>query len=668
MALPLAGNLRPSLAFPGGNPGFDPAHPASLNLAYAGVATNAGSFISTVAGGVASFSGTSPSAGISSIGPYSYETASYAYVSAPSLSPVTPGFVTTAVICRPRSSAALQILFSSTSATNATAYGLYLASLAVGVQYGGNGSGVPGITLTAGTPYFIAVSADGYTAQTEYFVVCNLRTGQIQSATTNTSCGSTPGASSGNVAIGGRNYANNQSLCEIAAVMQSVTKLSPMQLLQWAQRPWDFWYPPTSRALFAAFSKPSSIASPIWGWEAVSREAVNVRRLPMFDSVQPILAISAPQIINQVPFPDLPLIRKQTAIQSDYLQPTTQINLITPQGWTVNFDPIPKRNQPTRFDPDRQPLPVTSITPQGWYSVSDPLPSRRALRSESLDVLFPSVTAVLTPQGWTVNFDPVQKRNQPIRFDPGQFPYQVPTPSSPQGWEAFYTALWKTPKPPAPPSPDPVYVYAAFSNLKVGGWEAFFDPKPKAKPTAILEAYSYVSATVQIAPINWLQPLDVPPVLKKQINFGETTLVIQPVLVPLIPQLSFETFRRNLAQPPIAFDLPINSLAPSFPMAVASFPDLLGAKARAPIGEAPMAFPPPPPLVPGRPGWDIQFPDPPAPAWIKTYRLHNYGDVLPVFPVPKGIIQISKPSLLGSISVPSLLAGSFVPSLKGSLS
>jgi hypothetical protein len=97
-----------------------------------------------------------------------------------------------------------------------------------------------GITISAGTPYFVAMSSSSTLSQT-FFVVVNLSTGKIQTASTSTL------VNFGNCdqlyLIGNRQAAQLQCTGGIAAVMSTRKFNSLSTLMQWATDPWSFWYP-----------------------------------------------------------------------------------------------------------------------------------------------------------------------------------------------------------------------------------------------------------------------------------------------------------------------------------------------------------------------------------------------------------------------------------------
>jgi len=102
-----------------------------------------------------------------------------------------------------------------------------------------NGTTLGGIALTTGVPYFLAGS--GYSAIGYNLLALNLRTGVIQTQTgTTTSSFATSGGFISWGTLTGFVY---------GPCSYTPTYLSMPQLLLWAQRPWDFWYPPTVESL-----------------------------------------------------------------------------------------------------------------------------------------------------------------------------------------------------------------------------------------------------------------------------------------------------------------------------------------------------------------------------------------------------------------------------------
>ncbi len=108
---------------------------------------------------------------------------------------------------------------------------------------------------------FCAASYDGVTAN---FVVRSLSTGSP--AFTQAVAGSKSLAASPRTILGGFGGVANNCNSDIAAVMYAENNyLSLPQLKQWADRPWDFWYPPTQSSLVKqtfALSSGNALGAP----------------------------------------------------------------------------------------------------------------------------------------------------------------------------------------------------------------------------------------------------------------------------------------------------------------------------------------------------------------------------------------------------------------------
>ncbi len=125
-----------------------------------------------------------------------------------------------------------------------------------GVYHGGL-SISSGLTLSTNVPYFIGVSCR---SGSQNFVVVNLATGQVQTATTTTVRAFS--AATG-YTIGGLSGGSKQADATIMAAMHSVSYLSLPELLAWAADPWAFWYPAETSAfdqIIAALSSSSVLA------------------------------------------------------------------------------------------------------------------------------------------------------------------------------------------------------------------------------------------------------------------------------------------------------------------------------------------------------------------------------------------------------------------------
>jgi len=229
------------LAFPGGTPGFDPTHIAALGCRFSGIAgQGAGGFTNLLTGAGQSSVGGSPTPVIDGlIGPAMV----YASSSDLSIVPMAGTYPTAtqgtmaAIIRVPNVGTSPMWTFNSDGGAN----GIGVTSSPAVEYIIGDGATVPGLATPAiGTPIFYAVS--WINASTLNVVLTNLATGQITSqATTTTRTNAT--ADTGMI-IGNRFSGGARQGGTIAAVMTTNVFMTLQGMLVWAQRPWDFWYPP----------------------------------------------------------------------------------------------------------------------------------------------------------------------------------------------------------------------------------------------------------------------------------------------------------------------------------------------------------------------------------------------------------------------------------------
>jgi hypothetical protein len=128
-----------------------------------------------------------------------------------------------------------------------------------------------GITPTVGRTYFVAVSTVGISGQPVYFIIRDLVSGKISTASVTQSIGSSWTVRYFFLGADGGGSGFIQSL---AAGMVSPIALTQPQLLQWANDPWSFWYPnafdlvdllnttlPTAPSLVPGLLFPSQMAA-----------------------------------------------------------------------------------------------------------------------------------------------------------------------------------------------------------------------------------------------------------------------------------------------------------------------------------------------------------------------------------------------------------------------
>lgn len=237
---------RNSIAYPGGrNPAFDPTHiAASPKVRYSGIAAPGGAFTNLL-NGTSSTQVGAPTSVINSLG-LTTATPSTTGVNvcnnvANAFTGAITGFTSAAILSYSSVGASGLLSIFDDNAANGNLFvyqnsaGHFLALLSSGT------STYSVIQLAANTPYFVAVSAN---SSVGVFVVVNLLTGAIQTATVTQAIGFFTPSSTWN--IGGQSVSTGRGGSRIAAIMYSVATLSLQQLLAWAQNPWDFWYPPTA--------------------------------------------------------------------------------------------------------------------------------------------------------------------------------------------------------------------------------------------------------------------------------------------------------------------------------------------------------------------------------------------------------------------------------------
>lgn len=249
---------RNRIAFPGGNPGFDQSHPAAAGTRVSAVASPTGNLTvlnRAVVTSAPTITGTVTNK-VSSIGPVINATAASGnYISCNTVNPgATPVSVTVGLIVRPTASTSSRwFRFNSTSALDANE--VLTLSLVPNLNTGGTNFS-SGITLTVGTPYFVAVSM--FSNNTINWVIRDLSTGDIFTSTASIPAGTVTTSGTGTF-FGGTG--NVGSFADCAAFTYALNNyLSLPQLRQWAQAPWDFWYPPTAQQLIFSSGRPGPAA------------------------------------------------------------------------------------------------------------------------------------------------------------------------------------------------------------------------------------------------------------------------------------------------------------------------------------------------------------------------------------------------------------------------
>ena len=255
-ALAFPVQLRDPLKFPVGiRPVFNPAHPAAGTVNFSGVSLQGGGVINLVTGKAGVKTGTYPGSIDGRIGPVTTAAASAYFTFSSAVPSQTDTQATFAgIVLNPPNSGILPLSVGSTngpdvyfSGADVIQFNIWGGSAAGGLQYTIYGTG---------TPIFFAMSMNGTKVVQ---VLTNLATGQI---TTASNSSTSFNAHDGTVIWGAGNNLGLQFTYGIAAQMYSTQFLSLPQLVEWAQAPWDFWYPPAvSNLIMSELAKPSSSAA-----------------------------------------------------------------------------------------------------------------------------------------------------------------------------------------------------------------------------------------------------------------------------------------------------------------------------------------------------------------------------------------------------------------------
>ena len=341
MPFPLVGNLQPPLAFPGRKPGFDPTHVAATSTVM--------SIVGTMAGGLNVLTGTGPSSQSSSSFAATPYGPAIVVAGAPSwqrYSAIKPGQGPSG---GPSGAATIGLIFSI-GTLNAFLYawgpasgassGLYVSSGGLNIDQHGNSFAL-GLTVTTNTPYFVACSNKYVSSSgSSVAVLVNLLNGSVQTHSFSSSAiydtanynYYSLGSDSGVV------YAN------FYAASWSLNYLPIPALLQWAQRPWDFWYPnvqqrlPFAKSLGGGTAYSLSSSSSTYNINMQSTQGINAQRK--------LAATQAAVNINAQPLLLFNAQRKLIATQATYninMQSTQGINVqrkLTATQATVNINPF----------------------------------------------------------------------------------------------------------------------------------------------------------------------------------------------------------------------------------------------------------------------------------------------------------------------------------------
>lgn len=230
--------FRRPLICPGIAAGFDQSHIASGNIRYTGVANGAAP-INLLNGQIPiGITGVFSKTIDGTIGPSilcsnpANTTRSYT-VSGPASTPVG---ITIAGIARFTDLANNNGIFGD--GPSSAVVSLFLIPNNLFIQVNGGTNISSSLTLTAGVPYFFAVSGN---ATSFNFLLMNLSTGAIKTQTVG---GSTAfNASAGSYFLANQASSGTSMAGNLAAIMYNHKYMSTPQLVQWAQNPWLFWYP-----------------------------------------------------------------------------------------------------------------------------------------------------------------------------------------------------------------------------------------------------------------------------------------------------------------------------------------------------------------------------------------------------------------------------------------
>lgn len=230
-------------AFPGGSPGFNPAHPIANGISaghgFSGVAMG-GTFVSLLTGQKGTNANAPTATVLSGIGPGVNYSASNMNSQFAGQSTTNDTSITFAGILQIPSISTTHYFFAT--GTGANGIGAYIdAGAFVNINaFGAGNTGNATTKIIAGTPFFVAVSRRGSDGFVNY-VSCNLTTGAV-SISTRTDVFS-PLAPNGTYIVGNRNSAGAGLLGVEGAVVFCPNFFPMTVLVAFAQDPWSFWYP-----------------------------------------------------------------------------------------------------------------------------------------------------------------------------------------------------------------------------------------------------------------------------------------------------------------------------------------------------------------------------------------------------------------------------------------
>lgn len=268
MALALLLKRPNLLAYPGGNPGFNSSHLAANGISgrrgFSGVASGASMF-SPLTGKPASLVGTFSGSIGGLIGPgvsFTSVTSKMTFTGA-----VGPEQKVTIASIFTWPGGHDGTLFSSSSGQNQQPAVYINGTTNVFEAYGVTNVLSSGLVVAAGVPYLGIVSFNA--GGSSYFLLKNLLTGQVQTATAGDI--GTSVAGTGLYIVGADGFSGDNFVGNMATVMYAPVFMTRPQMIAWSADPWSFWYPrrlDLSMMLRAA-SPPTLLVSATQSWASL---------------------------------------------------------------------------------------------------------------------------------------------------------------------------------------------------------------------------------------------------------------------------------------------------------------------------------------------------------------------------------------------------------------
>lgn len=273
-------------AYPGRNPGFRAAHPASRAPRFSGVAVN-GTFVNLLKTGSPTVSG-SPTAAMTGAGPGVKFAASGDMFTFPGTTE-TPTAVTIAAILTPTATTQTFGVVAGFGNPNTSTNdpSLELSSGTFKFYYAGNVQSLFLPSFAANVPYFVAFclhNSTGASNQEVSAVMTNLQTGQVYSTASNGAI-TLNAITTANYRVGGFTGGSWGSNSVLHAAMLSAGQLTQQELTQWGRAPWAFWY-------------PSPIVNPLSALKGGSVAASGRSRLIQGDVTPPLPTKSALAVLG----------------------------------------------------------------------------------------------------------------------------------------------------------------------------------------------------------------------------------------------------------------------------------------------------------------------------------------------------------------------------------